>query len=365
MLEGLLTLWKNPYLRGGAALALGYGLFRLLALSADLWGLFLGALLLAALVRPLVDHLERLRLSRGLSLVLVLLLLSLGVLLLAGLLVLVAEQLSGFGQTLPTAAGSLADWWNRLPTRLHQSGLPPWLLSAMEQTYGSLGRLLQGLVEQLVPRLASYAQTGLLAALAALVGGTIKLAAFVVLFVYLLADGPRMGRSLFGRLPEGWRAPGERTLAQLERAVLGYFRGQMLVAASLGLLVGTGLWLLGLPLAAPLGLLVGLLELIPYLGIALGAVAVAVVALPLGGLLALKGVALLLLAAQVEGHWLAPLIVGRSTALHPVTVLMALLLGERLAGLVGLLVAVPLVAFARLWLEDLWPPPPKAPQTRL
>lgn len=355
MLEGLRFLWNSPYVRGGAALLLVYALYRLLLLSADLWGLLLGAVLLAALVRPLVDRLERLRLPRGLSLTLVLLLLSFGVGLLAAMLVLVANQLAAYARALPGAAGNLAAWWNQLPAQLHQSSLPAWLIDALEQAYGSLGKLVQSLSEQLVPWLGSFAQKGLFPVLASLAGGAVKLVVFIVLFVYFLDDGPRMGQSLLRRLPEGWQAWSARVLGYLERAVMGYFRGQILVAASLGLLVGLGLWLLRVPLALPLGVLVGVLELIPYLGIAMGAVLVFFVALPLGALTVLGALLVLLGAAQLEGHLLAPIIVGKSTALHPVTVLLVLLLGERLAGVMGMLVAVPLAAFVKLWLEDFWP----------
>ena len=357
MLETLRTLWNNPYLRGLTGLLLLYVAYRLLKLTGDIWILLLGALLLGALLRPAVDRLERLRLPHGLSVVLVLLAMSFLIGLLGAVLVLVAEQVGAFAKTLPNPTGGLAAWWSQLPAQLHQSNLPPWLVGTLEQVYGSLGQLLRTLSEQAVARLGVFAQTGLFPTLAGLAGGAVKLAAFVVLFIYLLSDGPRMGRSLLGRLPQTYHPQLERTLGYLERSVMGYFRGQLLVAVSMGLIVGLGLWLLGIPLALPIAVLVGVLELIPYLGIALGAVLVAFAALPLGWLAMLGAVAVLIGAAQLEGHLLAPLIVGRTTRLHPVTVLLALLLGERLAGVGGLLVAVPPVAFARLWLGHWWPPP--------
>jgi predicted PurR-regulated permease PerM len=355
VLEGLRFLWNNPYVRGVAGLLLLLALLRLLYLTADLFGLLLLALLLAALVRPWVDRLERLRLPRPAALALVLLLLGLGLSLLGVGLVRVGEELTHFARTLPGAAGGLSTWWNQLPERLHASGLPPWLMGALEQAYGSVGRLLQNLSAELIPRLGGFAQSGLIPALALLFGGAVKLAAFVVSFIYLLADGPRMGQDLLHRLPPNLRAWSERMVGYLERAVMGYFRGQLLVAASLGGLVGLSLGLLGVPLALPLGLLVGVLELIPYLGLALGGVLVFFAALPLGWPVVLKALLVLLAAAQLEGHLLAPWLVGQSTSLHPLTVLFALLLGERLAGVPGLLVAVPLAALLKLWLEDFWP----------
>lgn len=355
MLEGLRFWWKNPYVRGGAGLLLLLGLLRLLYLTADLWGLLLGALLLAALVRPLVDRLEGLRLPRGLALLLVLLMLGVGMGLLGVGLLRFTEQLAHYVQGLPGAADGLAEWWRHLPELLHASGLPPWLVAALEQVYGAVGALLQSLWAELIPRLGNFAQSGLVPALSLLFGGAVRFAAFVVLFIYLLADGPRMGRSLLQRLPTAGQVWSERGLGYLERAVMGYFRGQLLVAASLGLLVGLSLGGLGVPLALPLGMLVGALELIPYLGIALGAVMVFFAALPLGWTMVLKALLVLLGAAQLEGHLLAPLLVGKSTALHPVTVLLALLMGERLAGILGMLVAVPLAALCKLWLEDFWP----------
>lgn len=354
MLEGLRFLWSNPYVRGVAGLLLLLALLRLLYLTADLFGLLFGALLLAALVRPWVNRLERLRLPRAVALALVLLLLGLGLGLLGVGLVRVSEELAHFAQTLPGTADSLTAWWKHLPEQLHASSLPPWLVGALEQAYGSVGELLQNLSAELIPRLGGFARSGLVPALALLFGGVVKLAAFVALFVYLLADGPRMGQGLMRRLPPAAQGWSERVLGYLERAVMGYFRGQLLVAASLGGLVGLSLGVLGVPLALPLGLLVGVLELIPYLGIALGAVLVFFAALPLGWPMVLKALLVLLAAAQLEGHLLAPWLVGQSTSLHPVTVLFALLLGERLAGVLGMLVAVPTAAVLKLWLEDSW-----------
>lgn len=328
--------------------------------TADIWALLLGAILLAALVRPAVDGLEHLRVPRGLSVTLVLVLLVFGVGLLASVVVLVAEQVTAFAKTLPDAAGGLTDWWNHLPSQLKQSNLPTWVVGTLEQAYGSLGQLIRSLADQLVLNLGTYVRTGLFPTLAGIAGGTVKLAAFVVIFVYCLADGPSIGKALVERISESRRIGIERVLGHLERSIMGYFRGQLIVALTMGLAVGIGLWLLGIPLAVPVALLVGVLELVPYLGVALGAVLVAFVALPLGWLAVLKALGVLVLAAQLEGHVLAPLIVGRSTKLHPLTVLLALLVGERLAGVGGMLVGIPVVAFAKLWLEDVWPTPQKS-----
>lgn len=356
MLEGLRTLWHNPYVRGLIALLALYGLYLFVHLTGDIWAVFLGAALLAALLRPAVNRLVALRIPQGLSVVVVLLALAFLVGLFGAMLVLVAKQVGSFARTsLPGAAGGVVAWWKQLPGQLHQSGLPDWMVGALEQAYGSLGQLIGSLVERLVSDLGRFAQSGLFPALSSVAGGALKLASFVVLFAYLLADGPRMGRAILARVPRSYLPRLEQAFDYLERAVIGYFRGQFLVALSMGLVVGLGLRLLGLPLALPVAVLVGLFELVPYLGVALGAVLVLFATLPLGWLAVLKAVAVLLLAAQVEGHLLAPLIVGHSTALHPVTVLLALLLGERLAGIGGMLVAVPLVAFARLWLDYLCP----------
>jgi putative heme transporter len=124
-----------------------------------------------------------------------------------------------------------------------------------------------------------------------------------------------------------------------------YFRGQLIVAAVDAFFIGLGLFLLGVPLALPLALLVFFGGLFPVVGaFTAGALAVLVALADQGLIVALLVLALNVAVQQAEGNLLEPLIVGRATKLHPLAVLVALTAGAVTFGILGAFLAVPVVA---------------------
>lgn len=216
--------------------------------------------------------------------------------------------------------------------------------------------------EEIVETVRSWSSAvdvqGFLVATAEMVAGV--LLGLVALFFYL-RDGDRFGRFAIEHVPLRHRA----RLAEMGRRVWdtlgGYFRGQIVVAAVDAVFIGLGLFLLGVPLAAPLALLVFFGGMIPILGaFTAGAVAV-LVALAEGGIgLAIAVLVLNVAVQQLEGNLLEPVIVGRATQLHPLAVLAAVTGGAAMFGLVGAFLAVPVVASVvravGYLLEELGPP---------
>ena len=174
----------------------------------------------------------------------------------------------------------------------------------------------------------------------------------MILSVYFLYDLPRLGRAALAVFPEPYQPLAQDLAAKLNASVGGYVRGQLLVALCVGFLVGLGFWLVGVPLAASLGFLAGVFNLIPFVGVVVSGVPALLLAAT-GGL-GKAALALLVMVAanQLEAHVLGPLIVGRATRLHPVTAIAAILTGGTLFGLWGALLAVPAAAFLKVVLED-------------
>jgi predicted PurR-regulated permease PerM len=172
----------------------------------------------------------------------------------------------------------------------------------------------------------------------------------------MLLDMQRLGRWIDRRFPP---RPGEQSLLRsLEHALASYVRGQVLLSLIIGSSAGIGLWILGalglLPHAQQYALLFGawvaVTEVIPYLGPWLGAIpplAYALVVHPISAL----WVALLFLGIhQIEGHVVVPNVMGSALRLHPLLVIFGLGAGTELYGLVGAIVALPLLAVMRaLW----------------
>jgi predicted PurR-regulated permease PerM len=128
-------------------------------------------------------------------------------------------------------------------------------------------------------------------------------------------------------------------------ALSGYLRGQATVGLVDGFFIGLGLAILGVPLAVPLGFLTFVAAFLPLVGaFVAGALAALVALVTKGFTTALIVVGITVLVQQLEGHLLAPLLLGRAVALHPVVIILALAAGGILGGIVGAFLAVPIAA---------------------
>lgn len=177
----------------------------------------------------------------------------------------------------------------------------------------------------------------------------------IVLSVYMLIYGPRIGTLVRSVMPPGDGTPEDDYPTRVQRAVFGYVRGQLLFSAIMGVSAGVCLWIFGTlgifpdgrTYAFAFGLFFGLMELVPYVGPVLGATPPVLVALVQDPLTALWVALLFVALQQLEGHVVAPNVFGRTLRLNPLLVILALLLGGQIYGLVGALVALPIAAVLR------------------
>ncbi len=178
--------------------------------------------------------------------------------------------------------------------------------------------------------------------LAHIVGGF-----FLVLFTtfFFIKDGEQIWSFLLKFSPANQRNVMREAGARAWRTLISYVRAQVLVAFVDAVGIGLAVYLLGVPLALPLAALVFLGSFIPIVGSTLsGSIAVLVALVANGPVTALVLLALVIVVQQVEGHVLQPLVMGRAVSVHPLAVVLAIAAGLVLAGLVGALIAVPLVA---------------------
>lgn len=145
------------------------------------------------------------------------------------------------------------------------------------------------------------------------------------------------------------------TLIDIHKIVSRFFRGQLLVGLIVGILSSIGLFLIGVDFAIFIGLFAGIANIIPYFGIVLGMVPAVIVSL-LDGSIAQAGLSVIVLfiIQQIEGTFIAPKIVGDSVGLHPVFVLLAVIIGGKYFGIIGMLLAVPTAAILKLFILKLY-----------
>lgn len=175
-------------------------------------------------------------------------------------------------------------------------------------------------------------------------GVTTLLLLLVAVFFYLKDDG-KLARGTIRTLPERWRADatalGDRFWVTTGR----YFRGQLLVALADAVFIGLGLWVLDIPLALPLAVLVFFGGLFPIVGAVLTGLVAVFVALADAGLVrALLVAGLVLAVQQAESNLLEPLILARVIRLHPLVVIVSITAGGVLLGVLGAFLAVPVAA---------------------
>ncbi len=173
----------------------------------------------------------------------------------------------------------------------------------------------------------------------------IALATFLT--VFFLLRGTEMWLWFLNQLPSRSRRSWHTGGGVAWYTFSGYTRGTFIVAASDGVLAAIGLVILGVPLAAPLAVLVFIGAFIPLIGAPLAMVIAMIVALAANGLLnaVLVGVVIALIG-QFEGHVLQPLVMGKQVSLHPVVVALSVTAGTLVAGILGAVIAVPLVDVA-------------------
>ncbi|MEX1279798.1 MAG: AI-2E family transporter [Acidimicrobiia bacterium] len=206
---------------------------------------------------------------------------------------------------------------------------------------------LQATLQDLVGRVFS-------AALSVFEAFALFLVAPVVAF-YILIDLPRLGQTAVDLLPERTRGETLHVAQRLSRALGGFVRGQLLAASFVAVLSAIGYRIIGLDLWLIVAIIAGLFNMIPFVGPWIAgtlAVGVALVSGSLGTVIAAAVVALVV--QQLDNNFVSPLVLRATVKLHPALIILALLVGGSVGGLLGLILAVPVVAVAKVLIGHLW-----------
>jgi predicted PurR-regulated permease PerM len=186
-------------------------------------------------------------------------------------------------------------------------------------------------------------------------GFIVELILVPVLVFYFLTDGPAIRAEARLLFPQEWRARGGRMLSDLDRVLDGYIRGQVIMCIIAWLFVTLMMLLLGVPYAFTLGLVAGVTRAVPVIGPLLGGIPL--VAITLFTTRSVQTTVTLLIAFTLmhflESKVLLPKIVGHEVDLHPVTVIIALLIGMEFFGFLGVFLAVPIAAVLKILLAEL------------
>ncbi|PZD94238.1 AI-2E family transporter [Paenibacillus sambharensis] len=180
--------------------------------------------------------------------------------------------------------------------------------------------------------------------------------AFIIPFLafYILKDFAVFERTVIAYVPSAHRQSAVRLFKDIDEALGSYIRGQFIVCVLVGILAYIGYWLSGLPYPLLLAGVVMITNVIPYLGPFLGAAPALVVASTISFKMMLLVVIVNTACQVIESNVISPQVVGRTLHMHPLTIIFALLVGGEIAGLVGLILAVPIFAALKVILQHLF-----------
>ncbi|WP_342663271.1 AI-2E family transporter [Deinococcus peraridilitoris] len=356
--NAFVSIWRNPYVRVAVFLLLAYLAYRFIGQIANVLILATVAYVIAYLANPLLVWFERRRVRRGVGILFVLLAL-IGLLALAStLLVAVIQQFANLIESLPQLVAranelilSLSGWLERFRDSPILGGFQQQITSFTQSGAETLQRNILPFLQRLVS-----ANGPLVGGLSTAAGWLGNLVLILILSIYMMAGFDKIGLTLLRIFPRRWQPLALELSQNVERAVGGYLRGQILIAVAVGTMIGVGLAIVGVPQAAAIGFLAGIFNIVPYLGPIIGALPAILLALPDGWLKVVLVIVVFVAANQIEGNFLSPYILGRTTDLHPITVLLSILIGLGLFGIVGALIAVPLAALGKLLLHEYYYP---------
>jgi predicted PurR-regulated permease PerM len=330
-------------------------LFWVLSTTGSLLAPFVLAVVVAYILDPAVDALER----RGVGRTPAILLLAVPVLGLLALVILLVvpsaiQQLGEVARQVPVFLERLVDWLQASRERLMRVDIPlvdeDDLLARLEAVDAES---VVAFLEERRAALGAWVWSTVLG-LGRGIGSVFTVVSYValtpVLTFYLSRDWDGITSWMADLVPSHRRQGTLEIARQCDRMIAGYLRGQVTVALIIGTLTGVGLWIVGFPYAGTLGLIVAVFSIVPYLGLVLSLIPAIFIALVSGsvGISLLKVAGVYGVAQLLEASVISPRIVGESVGLHPVLVVLALALGGFFFGFVGLLIGVPAAALIKL-----------------
>jgi len=302
------------------------------------------------LLEPAVKMFERLRLPRLVGALLALFVM-IAVIVALGALVWPTVQSQGTEliQQLPDLYVSVVDWIRDVAPNLgldleeflSQEAIEEWLRDPANQE--TIQNLLFGFGAGAGVVLRGVAETIAVIALAP------------VLAVYILMDLNRFKAQTLELTPPQHRNEVAYVGGELGTAMGSFVRGQLMVAVIVGIASSVGMWAIGLPFWLLIGIIAGFLNLIPFLGPVVGGALAALVALLSGDVWqAVWAVAIMIVVQQIDNHLITPMVQRARVNLSPLVIVLALIVGGSLAGLLGVLVAIPATAAIRIVVGHLW-----------
>lgn len=321
--------------------ALAYFIYTYREKIARVLSPFFITVLLVYIVKPLSGRLTAKKIPVGIS-ILIVYLFMLALLAAAGIYLIpeLAANIRELMETLPQLISSYENIFNSLLSIINSSNWSEQVKSAIfEQITNAVGQVRDFLVRLLENGLKLVVDMARI-----IVDFTIAL----VLTYYTIKDGEKFKEYALRLLPRRWRNGMTGACKEISRILAGFIQGQLMIAFIVGILETTGLLIIGMRYPLALGMIGGLANIIPYFGPYIGAIPAVAIALTISPMKAVWAVVVFLAVQQIDNNFISPKMIEGRLGLHPVATIFAVLAGGEFFGIMGMLLAVPVLAILRV-----------------
>ncbi|BCP60003.1 AI-2E family transporter [Streptococcus parasuis] len=303
--------------------------------------------LLYYLLNPMVDWMEKHKISRtiGISILFVLIVL----LIVWGLAVAIPsiqEQATSFAQNLPTNIQKIESRITGLLQDQRFEQFRPTALEVLNKVNDQIVTFAQKFSSSAVNWASNLISTA----------SQIVVAVLIMPFIlfYLLRDGQYLNKHITQYLPTKWRDPIGTVLSDVNSQLSNYVRGQVTVAIIVAIMFSVMFSIIGLSYPITLGVMAGFLNLIPYLGSFLAMIPAIILGLIAGPIMLIKVLVVFMIEQTIEGRFVTPLIIGSSLSIHPITILFVLLTAGQMYGVLGVLLGIPIYASIKVLVKAIF-----------
>ncbi|GGK20549.1 UPF0118 membrane protein YueF [Caldalkalibacillus thermarum] len=302
---------------------------------------FLLAGVLFYVMKPIVDFLAEHRVPRAMA-ILLLYVAVIGVLVGLSLAVgpIFQQQMNRLIETAPAIADLLWSQW--LYFQANQANFPDFVNDWIEQATVYVQQLMSAIGQNLANIISGITSF------------VITLAIVPFILFYMLKDGHRFPEGILKLLPEDKRTEAQAILSGMNKALSTYVLGQLIVSLCVGIMVYIGYLIIGLEYSLILALVAMLTNVIPFIGPFIGTFPAVIVGLIDSPWMMLKVIIVVVIAQQIESNLISPQVMGRVLDVHPLTIILLLLVAGSLAGIIGLILAVPIYAVSKVVVKHMY-----------
>lgn len=296
----------------------------------DVLVLLFVAFILKSAISPIIDYLEKRKLSRGIAILVV-------------YITAVIAVVAAFAIILPVFVVQIINLINNFPQ----------YVDSLSQFFSNTSIRNADFFGTLSSEIASFS-TNIFRITLSIFSVVLAFISVAVITFYFLLDEKNLKNRFFASLPEPYAQQITRILHNVEIRLGAWVRGQLLLSLIIGVLYFIGLFGLGIPNPLALGLIAAIFEVVPIIGPIAAAIPAVIIALTISPAKALFVIVLFIVVQQLENHIIVPKVMQKATGLSPLIVLIAILVGGRILGAVGILLAVPAAVVMQEVLSDLW-----------